>query len=127
VSKSPLFELLDAINYTKEDIYNEVGSHEYKPYMINHFLSGNMDSVLYANEMNTRPCMDKQMQFDYLRFSLRKKKRYSKWLKQEKMNDIKYIMDYYNYSETKAREVIDLLCDEEINYIKDKLDRGGKK
>ena len=32
--------------------------------------------------------MDKKLQFDYLRMSLRKRKRFSKWQKQEKSDEL---------------------------------------
>tara|TARA_R110002110_G_scaffold54060_2_gene155406 strand:- start:387 stop:650 length:264 start_codon:yes stop_codon:yes gene_type:complete len=84
-----------------------------------------MDTVLYANEMNRRPETDKKMQFDYLQKSIRKNKRYSKWLKQESVENLDIIKQYYGYSDTKAKEVMDIISPDDIEYMRNKLNTGG--
>lgn len=125
--KPPVFQYLDSINYTKENIYPELGDKNYIPYTINHMLSGTLDTVIPANEMNIRPGMPKVMQYDYLRAIVKKRKRYAKWLKKEVLDEVAIVMEYYNYSDTKAREVLNLLSKQDLDYIKEKLNKGGLK
>ena len=92
-----LGDYLNAINYTKEpllDTDDESVEKGYTPFVVNRCLSYFIDTVLYANEMNRRPETDKKMQFDYLQKSIRKNKRYSKWLKQESVENLDIIKQY---------------------------------
>ena len=93
--------------------------------MINKGLSFYPDTVIQANEMNSRPHLDRKMQFNFLINIIRSKKRYSKWLKPEKLNDLEVVQEYYGYSKEKARQVLPLLSDEQINYIKLRIKKGG--
>tara|TARA_R110000744_G_scaffold97936_6_gene189186 strand:- start:569 stop:955 length:387 start_codon:yes stop_codon:yes gene_type:complete len=123
-----LGEYLTAINYSKEpllDTEDESVEKGYTPFIVNRCLSYFMDTVLYANEMNMRPETGKKMQFDYLQKSIRKNKRYSKWLKQESVENLDTIKQFYGYSDTKAKEVMDILSDDDIQFMRDKLNTGG--
>jgi hypothetical protein len=58
---------------------------------------------------------------------LRKKKRFSSWITKDKLKNLEYIKKYYGYNEEKASQTLDILTDEQINFIKSKLDTGGTK
>lgn len=118
-------EYLKSINYTKEDLMTEETEKSYVPYLINHFLSGTLDTVLYANEMNTRQFMDVRMQYDYLRLSVRKNKRFSKWLKKEKPEKIEALKTFFNYSTRRAEEISSLISDDDLEAIIKSQNRGG--
>ena len=124
---NPLFDYLNSINHTKKDIMEDWNQNEYKPFMINRFLSGQMDTVLYANEMNMRYDLPLRMQYDYLRLSVRKKKRFSKFLKKGKEDNIEIIKEYYGFSEREARLYLDCVTDEHLENMKVRLQKGGKK
>ena len=66
------------------------------------------------------------MQFDYLRLSMRKRKRFSKWLKKESIEDLELIKEYYDYSDTKAKEALEILTPDDLDDIRQKLYKGGK-
>ncbi|MAL45565.1 DNA polymerase clamp loader subunit A [Hyphomonas sp.] len=123
-----LGDYLNAINYTKEpllDTEDESVEKGYTPFVVNRCLSYFIDTILYANEMNLRPETDKKMQFDYLQRTIRKNKRYSKWLKQESVENLDTIKQYYGYSDTKAKEIMDILSPDDIEYMREKLATGG--
>jgi hypothetical protein len=123
-----LSEYLNAINHTKEnllDTEDESVEKEYTPFVVNRCLSYFIDTVLYANEMNRYSGIDKKMQFDYLLRSIRKNKRYSKWLKRESVENLELIKEFYGYSDSKAREILDILSGDDVEFIRKKLDRGG--
>lgn len=120
------FDYLNAINYTKENIVHGTNNDElaedgYVPFVINKGLSYFPDTILYANEMNTRSHIDKALQFDYLINSIRKKKRFSKWHKGVKSEDLQAIQEYYNLSYGKAEQALKSLTKDEIECIKNKL------
>ena len=120
------FDFINAIQYTKDKlIVDEWSEKQYNPFLINKGLSYGHDTVIPANEMNSRPHLDKRMQFNFLINIIRSKKRYSKWLKPEKLNDLEVVQEYYGYSKEKARQVLPLLSDEQINYIKLRIKKGG--
>ncbi len=116
-----LFEFLNSINYTKQDIMTQDNEKQFNSYVINHFLSGNLDAVMQANQMNMFYFLDNRLKYDYLRNSIRKRKRYSKWLKKDKIIDLKLVQEYFGYNIEKAKECLRILSQEQLNYIKDVL------
>ena len=122
------FEYCNAINYTKKDIMiDDVAEKAYAPYMVNRQLSYFNDTVLAANEMNLKHHIDNRIQFDFFINIVRKRKRFSKWFKPEQISDLDVVKKYYGYSNEKARQVLTLLSTEQINELKNKVARGGRK
>jgi len=81
-----------------------------------------------ANEMNGYHFLPKTMQFHYLINSIRKKKRFGgKWLSQAKLKDMDIVKEYYGYSNTKAKEALNLLSNDQIESIRINLSKGGRK
>ena len=120
-----LKDWLNSINFTKEDLSEEISS--YPPYIVNRCLSGHLDCVILANEMNKYPNLDKDMQYLFYLNTLRKKKRFSPWLRKDKVTDLECVKKYYGYSNEKASQALKILTKEQINFIKQRLDIGGKK
>ena len=122
------FEYANAINYTKKNIMvDDLAEKAYLPYMINRQLSYFPDTVLAANEMNRNHHLDNRLQFDFFINIIRKRKRFSKWFKPEQISDLENIKQYYGYSNEKARQVLHLLSTEQINELKNKVAKGGRK
>ena len=82
---------------------------------------------MFANEMNLHNHLDKDMQYSSYLNSLRKRKRFSPWLRKEKVTDLECIKKYYGYSNEKASQALKILTQEQINFIKQRLDIGGAK
>ena len=124
-----LKDWLNSINQTKKNLIDEDPSvkKEYPPYIINRCLSGHLDCVMFANEMNKYSFLDKDMQYSFYLNSLRKKKRFSPWLRQDKIKDLDYVKRYYGYSNEKAKQALKILTEEQLNVIKAKFDTGGKR
>ena len=120
-----LKEWLNSINFTKEDLTEQ--TKEYPPYIINRCLSGHLDCIMFANEMNKYHFLDKDMQYNFYINILRKKKRFSPWLRKEKVSDLEYVKRYYGYNNEKASQVLKILSNEQIDFIKQRLDTGGTK
>ena len=90
-------------------------------------MSHHMDTVMFANEMNRLPHLDKRLQYDFYINTVRSRRRFSPWDKKQKMNDLNVVKQYYGYSNEKARQALNILSPSQLDYIKSKLNRGGKK
>ena len=127
--KTELKEWLNSINFTKTNFMDEDpdAKRDYAPFIINRCLSGHLDCILFANEMNKNHFLDKDMQYTFYLNTLRKKKRFSPWLRKDKIEDLETVKQYYGYSNEKAYQVLKILSNEQIDYIKQRLEIGGKK
>jgi len=124
-----LKDYLGAINRTKENLMDsddEMWSKKYPAFIINKCLAPFSDTVHLVNEMNIHHHLDSKLQFDFLLNSLRRRERYTPWLKAKKIKNIEYVKEYYGYSNEKAKVALDVLSDEQIKTIKDSLSKGGK-
>ena len=122
------FDFINAINVTKEDLFEDkMANKDYSPFLVNRGLSFFHDTVVQANTMNQYSSIPKDWQFYFLLNSITKKKRYSKWAKADKATEsLLLVQEYYGYSSEKAKEALSILSDEQLNEIKQKLNKGGK-
>ena len=127
--KRELKDWLNSINFNKENLIDEdpEAISSYPPYIVNRCLSGAVDSVLFANEMNLNAHLDKDMQYSFFLYTLRKRKRFSPWLKKEQVDDLDLVKKHYGYSNEKAKVAVSLLTKTQIENIRNKHDMGGKK
>ena len=122
------FDYLNAINYTKKDIMvDDIAEREYNPFIINRGLSFFKDTILYANEMNRYHHLDNRVQFDFFINIIRKKKRWSKWIKASDVDNLELIKEYYGYSNEKAKSALSLMSNEQIEQLKQRIYKGGKR
>jgi len=124
-----LTEYLNAINYSKKDLFDtddEFVEKEYVPFVVNRCLSYFPDTIHAVNEMNLKPLVDKKMQFHFLSGIIRPRKRFSKWEKKTKYDDIEAVKKYFGYSNRRAEEALSLLSTEQIEEMKTEMDTGGK-
>ena len=121
------FDFINSINYDKTDLMAEANESDYTAYIVNRGLGFGADTVIAANEMNSRPHIDSKMQYDFLRSVIRKAKRYNKWLKSEE-EDLEAIKEYFGYSYEKAKDAMKLLSVQQVAEIKTYLAtcKGGK-
>ena len=125
-----LTDYLTAINWSKKklmDTDDQTWEKKYPSYIINKGLSYFSDTVMMANEMNRLHHASKHMQFSFLINTIRSQKRYSKWLKASKIKDLDVVKQYFGYSNNRAREALSVLTKGQIDYIKEKLYKGGKR
>ena len=129
IYKSPSispFDFINSINHTKSNlIVDEWSEKQYVPFLVNKGLSYSADTVIPANEMNSRSHLDKMLQYHFLINIIRSRKRFNKWIKPEKIEALEVIKDYYGYSTKKAQEVLPILSKEQLNTLKQKLQKGG--
>jgi hypothetical protein len=122
------FEYVNSINYTKKNIMDTPEKEKgYNPFMINRSLSYFNDTVILANEMNKYHHLDGRLQYSFLINIVRKRKRFSKWNKPQKHNDIEVVKQYYGYSNEKAEQVLPLLSQPQLLELRKKVNKGGRK
>jgi hypothetical protein len=121
------FDYVNSILQNKKNLITDSDTESsYVPFLVNRSLSYHLDTIAFANEMNRRHFLDKKLQFDFLLNTVRSKKRpFAKWAKPEKNDDLECVKKVYNLSDTKAREALRLLSDEQIQELKEKTDIGG--
>lgn len=125
-----IYELKDwmnSINFNKEDLMKDPEAQkDYVPFVINKCLSGHVDCIMFANEMNLYPHLDKDLQYYFFLNSIRKRKRFTPWLRKDKIEELECIKRYYGYSNEKAYQALKILTKQQIEFIQSKLDTGGK-
>ena len=124
-----LKDYLNAINHTKErlmDTEDEQWERKYPPYIVNKCVAPFQDTIMLVNEINQFHHLDKKLQFDFLINSLRPRKRYTPWVKAMKLENLEYVKEFYGYDNEKAKVALDILDDEQISAIKQKMNKGGR-
>jgi len=127
----------NSINSGKEQLKLNEQEFKYNQWRTNSSLSNYVDTLLYVNEMNMYHFITNQMHYDYLFNSVRKTKRYGKKKTEkdkqlerqikEENEKISLIQEYYKYNRTKSKELLNVLSDEQLNYIRKRLEKGGTK
>lgn len=121
------FDYINSITFDKKNLMvDEDTTKAYEPWMVNKGLSNFIDTVLYANDMNINHHLSKEAQYTYLLNIVRKKKRYGKWPKAERNDDIAMISEYYQCNRRTSEEYLRLMTDDDILDIKAKMSIGGK-
>lgn len=122
-----LTDYLYSINQSKKNILHEdkEAVKGYPAFIINKCLSHHIDSILYANEMNMHPELDKQMQYDFFINSLKPRKRFAPWAKKETLEHLDLVKQYYGYNHNKALAALRILTNSDLETIAKLLDTGG--
>lgn len=123
--KTSLFDFLNDLTFNKSGLLNEDNKRDYSPYMINRFLSMDMATLLYAQEMNMRHGLDKELHYEYLLKSMRKMKRYLKYVKSTKDENVDLLSDYYQVNKTHAKQFLKLHTEEDLEQIRIRMNPGG--
>jgi len=120
-------DIVPSILQTKQNVLvEEHDEKDYNPYIVNRALSYHLDCVPYANQINQVHFVDKKLQYHYLLNSIRQMKRkFQPWQKSEEDKNLACVKEYFGYSDSKAKEALRILSDEQIAYIKTKTDKGG--
>lgn len=118
------FDWLNSINFKTS--MDPVLMNEYNPFMVNRGLSYFSDTVMWANEMNQRHQLDKDLQYTFLLNTVSKKKRFSKWGKQSQDDTLDLIGEWYKVNRRRAQEIALILSEAQLTTIREKMYKGGK-
>ena len=125
-----LKEYLNSINFTKKNLMeseDKMWIKKYPAFIVNKILSGFSDTLMLVNEMNKHHFLDKDMQFHFLINSVRSRKRFSPFLRANKLKDIGIVKEYYGFNNEKAKVALDILTKDQLKTLKERLFKGGKK
>ncbi len=124
-----LGDFLKTINSEKVNLIDEDpnAEKEYLPFIVNRTLSYQPDCIPWVQEMNLRPFAENKMQFDFLLNSIRKKKRFAKWVKPEKNADLELVKKFYGYNNKKAMEALTILSEDQLKSMRKSMSTGGIK
>lgn len=126
------FDFVNDINFGKKDIMTdsdnpELAEKTYNPFLTNRALSYFPDTIQFANMMNKNSHIDHMLQYSFLLNIIRKRKRFSKWFKKNDDDVLQMVIEYYGYSVNKAKEVLKILDNDQLELIREKLIKGGMK
>lgn len=119
------FDFINSINSGKDVMVDELAESQYVPFIVNRGLSYFPDTVLLANQMNLNAHLDNKLQYHYLINSTRPRKRFSKWAKKHENSDLEVVKEYYGYNNRNAEYALSLLTKQQLEYIKNKKNKGG--
>ena len=123
-----LKDWLNSINSNKDNLIDNCIAEEkdYPPYIINKCLSGFRDTVFIANEMNINSHLPNKFQYDFFINIVRPRKRFTPWIRKEKIETLELVKQYYGYSNEKAKSALKILTNKQIEFIKQRMNTGGK-
>lgn len=126
-----MIQWLDSIMATGVDLMPDpkVTAKEYPVFAINRGMAQNIDTVMYAAEMNKRPGLTARQHYAFSLNSIKKKKRYGKWAKKsdDKLDDLEMVKDVYQMSTEKALSALRILTKDQLKEMREKLSKGGMK
>ena len=125
-----LKDYLNSINFNKNNLMDDedpMWEKKYPAFIVNKCLSGFVDTIMFSNEINQYPKIDNKLQYDFYLNSIRKKKRFSPWLRKDKVQDLDAVKQYYGYSNEKAMQALKILNKDQLKFIRDRLNVGGVK
>lgn len=121
------FDYVTAINHSKKNlIVDDETEKDFNSFLTNRSLSYFQDTVLPANVMNQYHHLDNKLQFDFLINIVRKRKRFSKWIKPTVVSDLNAVKEYYGYSNEKAKQALTILSTDDLEEIKKRIFKGGR-
>jgi hypothetical protein len=121
------FDVVNNLTGSKEYAFDQFENKELDIYMINSAMSNFYDCIMHANALNTGHITSKRMMYDYYHHAIQpKKKRFSKWAKVDKDADMLMVADYYKCNHRHAREYLNMMSEKDLEFIKAKMDKGGR-
>jgi len=122
------FDFINSVNNKTKIEWDDAVAKFYTPFIINRGLSFNLQTILFANMMNQYPQLEKKMQYDFYFNGVPKGKRFDKWQKKlEASENIKLVREFYGINIYRAEEALKLLSNEQLDMIKQKMNKGGRK
>lgn len=131
-------DLLKSVFQSKEDLATTIDDNSVvvervlleapEMWVVKRIISFSPEYVNEVNDINVLPNVSETMQYDYLRFRMPKLKKapYNPYIKPDKLTeDVKLVMEFYQYSESKARQALSILSPEQLQMIRDSYDEGG--
>ena len=98
----------------------------YNPFLSNRAFSYHLDTILIANEMNKYPDLSPELQFAFMNQFVRQGRRFSSWYKEEDVPNLELVMEFFDCSKQKALQALQVLTQDQLRQIKERMDKGGR-
>lgn len=110
------FDYVKSINRHEYIMKDSMDEGAYNPYLTNLAFSFHEDTIYAANMINRNPELSHKMQYDFYYNIIKPRSRYHKyWPKKHPRHEkILLIMEKYKYNYTNARDIVDLIPDDEL-------------
>lgn len=119
------FEIVNAINQGKGNILRGDDAPDYVPFLVNRAMSQFSDTIFQAYQVDMLGELDHEIQMDYYVHSVRSRKRFAKWAKPIKSDDIDFLKNLYCINNTVANEYLSILTNDQLSQLKEKYNIGG--
>lgn len=118
-----VFDIIFSISSNNEMIFSreEIDKY-YNPFFVVEYFSKFPDTIFVANEINSfKSTLSKYDHYLYMHHNIRKTSRSYKFKKKDVVEEekIKIIMDYFEYTREKAKEMLNILTDDNIVEIRE--------
>ena len=126
-----LGDYLTSINKSKKNLMRDPEINDpgvvsgYPAFLVRRLLSYHPDAILLANEMNRRPFLDNQLQYEFFLHVLPKANRFAPLHKNSTPENLELVKAYYRYSNEKALSVLPLHTQADFDHMKEFLSEGG--
>ena len=125
-----LKDYLNSINQGKNNLMDgddPLWEKKYPAYIVNKCMTGFIDTLFFANEMNRWNALSNKMQYDFYLHGVPKKKRFAPYMSKTKIENLELIKRHYDYSNKKAEQALKILTDEQVQAIRGEYYEGGRK
>jgi hypothetical protein len=107
-SKLTPFDIMKHIGNKQGFRLDDDNTSSYSPWIINKFYSFFPESALYAANMTEFSDLDVSMQYDYYYHSMKRGNKFTKWMKEDKDENLVLISEHYKVNRTRAQEMLAL-------------------
>ena len=107
-SKLTPFDIIKHIGNKAGFRLDDDTSSSYSPWIINKFYSFLPETVLFAASMTEFADLDNSMQYDYYYHSMKRGAKFTKWIKEDKDENLILISEHYKVNRTRAAEMLAL-------------------
>lgn len=112
------FDFVESITNSKQHMMQNdpACERQYNSFVVNRGLSYFTDTIFFANTMNCCQA-DNRMKYDYLFYSIGKKRRRSKWHKSQEDEQLVAIRELYGYNTRQAKQALKILNSKQIDAV----------
>lgn len=123
MTEKNVFDFVKSINEHQYNFEKEFDNGAYSSYIVTKAFSYFPDTIFLANEMNLYPGISPEMHYDFLFYTIPKKKRFSKWFKLEKHDQATFLSEWFNVRYDKAVEIMKTLGEEHVLKLIDEIQK----
>lgn len=123
MEEKTVFSFVKSINEHQYNFEKEFDKSIYNTYVITQAFSYFPDTIFLANEMNLYPGISNEMHYDFLFYTIPKKKRFSQWFKLKKHNQATFLSEWFNVRYDKAVEIMNALGEEKVSKLIDEIQK----